>query len=76
MGNGKSPGEELLHRLRRYEALFRKHGLKLEDDDLESGNGKTSKLGSLSIGMNAATDVDQVTGPLQGDNPERPSAVE
>jgi hypothetical protein len=75
MGNGKSPGEELLHRLRRYEALFRKHGLKFEDDDLESGNGKSSRVESLSTGMNAATDVDLLTGP-QRDSPERASAAE
>jgi hypothetical protein len=76
MGNGKSPGEELLHRLRRYEALFRKHGLKFEDDDPESGNGKNSRVESLPTGMNADTDVDLVTGPLQGDSPERASAAE
>jgi Fungal Zn(2)-Cys(6) binuclear cluster domain len=44
IGNGKSPEdvsrEELIRRVRRYEALFRKHGLQFEASDRDSAGGE------------------------------------
>jgi hypothetical protein len=43
VGNGKSPEdvsrEELIHRVRRYEALFKKHGLQFEASDTDCAGG-------------------------------------
>jgi len=68
MGNGTGISaqevskEELLHRLRRYETLFRKHGLKFETSDLKSSDSTTLHLKSSYSVTDATIVLDQVTG--------------
>jgi hypothetical protein len=52
--NGKPSEDALLHRLRRYEEIFKKHGLEFEDRDQAEGDGKISKLKSLGSTANDA----------------------
>jgi hypothetical protein len=68
MGNGTGISaqevskEELLHRLRRYETLFRKHGLKFETSDLKISDSTTLHLESSYSVTDAMIVLDQVTG--------------
>jgi Fungal Zn(2)-Cys(6) binuclear cluster domain len=67
-GNGKLPEDisrdELINRVRRYEALFRKHGLKLESVERDNAAVKNSNNGSPSSG-NAVGEYVQVAGQSQ-----------
>ncbi len=63
IGNAKSPEdvsrEELTHRVRRYEALFRKHGLQFEGSDRDYTGGEIETPESHPATSAALVVVDQ-----------------
>jgi hypothetical protein len=76
IGNGKSAEdvsrEELIHRVRRYEALFRTHGIHLDVPKHQSDGGGNSNLASHNI-TNAALLHDQ--GPQQSQDDDVQSGL-